>query len=241
MTRINPTHPEKTVVITGANGGMGVATCRLLCEQGWHVLAVDRSLTEYSQEPRQKNLCIDLRDAALTSRVLEALANMPPPAALINLAGHSLGDSIDRLTQDDWADSFAINVTPAMLLTQALAPKMVNGGSIVNVGSPVGLIGARKPSYAASKAALQGLTMSTARNLGGQGIRVNMLLPGPTITKMTHDWSQDKQDAIAQSSFLKRLCQPEEVARTLAFMIGPDSTYLTGSILDLTAGSMYGH
>lgn len=241
MTQTTTNHTAQTVVITGANGGMGVATCQLLLEQDWTVLAVDRSLAEVAQHPRQKNLRIDLRDAALTDQVLEALGDMPQVKALINLAGHSLGDSIDRLSQDDWADSFAINVTPAMLLTQALAPKMANGGSIVNVGSPVGLIGARKPSYAASKAALQGLTMSTARNLGGQGIRVNMLLPGPTITKMTHDWSQDKQDAIAQSSFLKRLCQPEEVAHTLAFMIGPHSSYLTGSILDLTAGSMYGH
>lgn len=237
---------QKTAVITGANGGMGVAACLHLHAQGWHILAIDRGhqdLAALQDSPRYKALACDLRAPALIEQTAAALQGMPAPTALINLVGSSVGNSIDQLTDEDWHDSFAVNVTPAMKLTQLVAPLMASagGGSIVNVGSPVGLIGARKPSYAASKAALQGLTMSTARNLGGDNIRVNLLLPGPTITKMTSDWSQEKQNGIAQSSFLKRLCQAEEVARTLAFMIGPDSSYLTGSIIDLTAGSMYGH
>lgn len=236
----------QTAIITGANGGMGAATCLHLQQLGWHILAIDRGhndLSNLQQSARFKALACDLRDPDLASKTLAALEGMPPVTALINLVGSSVGNSIDQLTDEDWHDSFAVNVTPAMKLTQSIAPLMAKsgGGSIVNVGSPVGLIGARKPSYAASKAALQGLTMSTARNLGTDNIRVNLLLPGPTITKMTGDWSQDKQDGIAQNSFLKRLCRADEVARTLAFMIGPDSSYLTGSILDLTAGSMYGH
>lgn len=236
----------QSVIVTGANGGMGVATCLYLHQLGWHVLAIDRShndLSPLSASPRFKALNCDLRDAELCQLTSAALSDMPAPGALINLAGSSVGNSIDQLTDADWQDSFAVNVTPAMQLTQLVAPLMARagGGSIVNVGSPVGLIGARKPSYAASKAALQGLTMACARNLGGDNIRVNLLLPGPTVTKMTADWSQEKQHGIAQSSFLKRLCQADEVARTLAFMIGSDSSYLTGSIIDLTAGSMYGH
>lgn len=240
------TDSAKTVIITGANGGMGAAACQLLHEQGWHILAIDRGhndLTGLQGSSRFKAVTCDLRDDNLLQLTRAALQEMPPATALINLVGSSVGDSIDRLQRSQWDESFDINVTPAMLLTQLVAPAMAaaGGGSIVNVGSPVGLIGARKPSYAASKAALQGLTMACARNLGSDNIRVNLLLPGPTITKMTADWSQEKQDGIAQSSFLKRLCRADEIARTLAFMIGPDSSYLTGSIIDLTAGSMYGH
>lgn len=236
----------QSVIVTGANGGMGVASCLHLHELGWHVLAIDRQhddLLALQDSARFKALACDLRDGNLEQKIAAVLQGMPAPRALINLAGSSVGNSIDKLTNEDWHDSFAINVTPAMKLTQLVAPFMIEagGGSIVNVGSPVGLIGARKPSYAASKAALLGLTMSVARNLGEDGIRVNLLLPGPTITKMTADWSQDKQNDIAQNSFLKRLCRADEIARTLAFMIGPDSSYLTGSIIDLTAGSMYGH
>lgn len=237
---------QKTVIITGANGGMGTAACQHLQQIGWHVLAIDHSFGEAKNKINQERLTLlncDLRDASLTTKVENALQDLPPIKALINLVGSSVGNSLDKLEIDDWHDSFAINVTPAMLLTKLVAPfmKANHGGSIVNVGSPVGLIGARKPSYAASKAALQGLTMSSARNLGPDNIRVNLLLPGPTITKMTSDWSQEKQNSIAQSSFLKRLCKPEEVANTLAFLISQESSYLTGSIIDLTAGSMYGH
>lgn len=238
--------PARTVVITGANGGMGQASCRYLLEQGWHVLALTRAhdgLQPLLASGRLQTLCCDLRDSQWLTEVSAALPALPALAGLINLVGSSQGDSIETLSDDDWDDSFAVNVTPAMRLTRLLAPLMreQGGGSIVNVGSPVGFIGARKPSYAASKAALLGLTMACARNLGADNIRVNLLLPGPTISKMTADWSEEKRQAIAQNSFLKRLCQADEVARTLAFLLGSDSSYLTGSIIDLTAGSMYGH
>lgn len=240
------TQSTKTVIITGANGGMGVACAAYFHEQGWHVLAIDRSHTDLqflADSDRFTAMRADLRDDALVDQVAQALSALPAPLGLINLAGKSIGDSIDKLTEDDWQDSFAINVTPAMRLIQLIAPLMAKagGGSIVNVGSPVGIVGARKASYAASKAALHGLTMSCAQHLGKDNIRVNLVLPGPTITKMTADWPEDKRQAIASNSFLKRLCTVEEMAKTLGFLLGPDSTYLTGSVVDLTAGTMYGH
>ena len=225
---------------------MGQACCQLLHEQGWHILALDHGfdgLSALAGSPHFTPLPCDLRQDTLAQQVADALQPLPPATALINLVGSSVGNAIEQLSDDDWQDAFAINVTPAMRLTRLLAPGMraQGGGSIVNVGSPVGLIGARKASYAASKAALLGLTMACARNLGGDNIRVNLLLPGPTITKMTADWSEEKRQGIAQGTFLKRLCQPEEVASVLAFLVGPASAYLTGSTIDMTAGSMYGH
>lgn len=236
----------RSVVITGANGGMGQATCRYLIQQGWHVLALDHAndgLQPLAESGLLQTLCCELREQSWLPEVSDSLGGMPPLGGLINLVGSSVGDSIEALSDEEWHDSFAVNVTPAMQLIRLLAPLMreQGGGSIVNVGSPVGFIGARKPSYAASKAALLGLTMACARNLGPDNIRVNLLLPGPTISKMTADWSEAKREAIAQGSFLKRLCKAEEVARTLAFLMGNDSSYLTGSIIDMTAGSMYGH
>jgi Dehydrogenases with different specificities (related to short-chain alcohol dehydrogenases) len=130
-----------------------------------------------------------------------------------------------------------------MRLIRALAPSLqVRGrGSIINVGSPVGVVGARKPQYAASKAALHGLTMSCARAMGKDGVRVNLLLPGPTITRMTQDWSVQQRENVARGSALQRLCLPEEVAATIAFLLGDDSSYITASVVDMTAGSMLGH
>ena len=235
------------VIITGAAGGMGTATSELLSQKGYLVIAIDHNVARLESlqnaHPSIKTIAIDLSDTQLITKVEHVIDKEIPVVGLVNMAGISKGNTIDNLTDDDWDDSFAINVTPAMKLIRLLAPKMQaqRHGSIINVGSPVGKIGARKPSYAASKAALQGLTMSCARNLGGDNIRVNLLLPGPTITYMTKDWDAKRCEAIANGSFLKRLCTPEEIAHVIAFLLSNESAYITGSIIDMTAGSMYGH
>lgn len=235
----------QTIIVTGAAGGMGRECCRYFSELGWHVLAIDRNKERLPALASEtiSILNIDIADPKLVEAMLEKLADLPPVWGLVNLAGISQGDSIEKLTEEDWQRSFDVNVTPAYRLTQAVAPLMKKngGGSIVNVSSPVGYIGARKPSYAASKAALHGLTVSCARNLGEDQIRVNLLLPGTTITEMTKDWSQERQDAIAQESLLKRLCTPLEIAEGIGFLLGEHSRYMSGSVLDMTCGSMWGH
>jgi NAD(P)-dependent dehydrogenase (short-subunit alcohol dehydrogenase family) len=237
-----------TAVITGGGGGMGVATARVLASKGWHVVCVDRneqSLHRLKTELGQKCtvLPLEVQNPELIDRVLEVLAHLPPVRALVNMAGVSQGGTLNTLTEQEWALAFAVNVTPALRLIQALGPLMQQQktGSIINVGSPVGIVGARKPQYAASKAALHGLTMSAARALGPDGVRVNLLLPGPTITGMTADWSNEQRDSVAQGTFLKRMCQPEEIGKMVAFLVGEDSAYLTASVIDMTAGSMMGH
>ncbi|KKO47669.1 hypothetical protein VT06_15805 [Arsukibacterium sp. MJ3] len=234
----------KSVIVTGAGGGMGQATVSLLAEQGWHVLAIDRNADRvscFANNAQVSTLVVDLSDQALVSLVTTAIATLPPLQGLVNMAGVSVGAPICDLTQAAWQAAFATNVDAPMLLTQLAANVMPQGSSIVNIGSPVGIVGANKPSYAASKAALHGLTMSCARNLGPLGIRVNLLLPGPTITCMTNDWPQSRRDSIAQGTFLKRLCTPEEVANTISFLLSPQASYFTGSVLDMTAGSLWGH
>lgn len=241
------TSPQHSVVVTGAAGGMGRATCVHLAQQGWHVVAIDHNANRLTALTNKQThitpLLADLSDANLCERLLTVLTDLPLVSGLVNMAGISCGNTIDALNDDDWERSFAVNITPAMRLTRALSPYFCQQkqGSIINVGSPVGLIGARKPSYAASKSALLGLTMSCARNLGADNVRVNLLLPGPTITEMTNDWSAERCQQIAQGSFLKRLCTPEEIAQVIAFLLSPASSYMTGSVIDMTTGSMWGH
>lgn len=246
MNMLNKPIQQQTVLVTGASGGMGQACCRYLTELGWKVLAIDHNntrLTQLAQEVDIEPLCISLTDESLILSVVASLENLPPIWGLVNLAGVSQGDVIDFLSEEDWQYSFDVNVTAAFKLIQAVSSQMKiqKGGSIVNVSSPVGYIGARKPSYSASKAALHGLTMSCARNLGADNIRVNLLLPGTTITYMTEDWSMQRREAIAQESLLKRLCTPQEIAECIAFLLSEHSRYMTGSILDMTCGSMWGH
>lgn len=238
----------QTVIVTGAAGGMGRATCLYLAKLGWHVLAIDHNQTRLQQYLSEKDfitpLNVELSSAHLLERVHQALEALPPLWGLVNLAGISIGDSIERLSEQDWQTSFDINVSAPYRLIQGTYARMQaqnNGGSIVNVCSPVGYIGARKPSYSASKAAMHGLTMSCARNLGAYNIRVNLLLPGPTITEMTNDWSEQRRQAIAKECFLNRLCQPQEIAEGIAFLLSQHSRYMSASVLDMTCGSMWGH
>ncbi|GAF63075.1 3-oxoacyl-[acyl-carrier protein] reductase [Psychrobacter sp. JCM 18903] len=214
---------------------------------GWHVLAIDHNkqrLESLSVFTDIETLCIELDSVRLVAAVDKLLDDMPPLWGLVNLAGISRGDSIENLSEEDWQMSFDVNVTPAFRLIKGLYERMhrdSQGGSIINVSSPVAYIGARKPSYSASKAAIHGLTTSCARNLGKYNIRVNLLLPGTTITEMTSDWSEERQQAIAAETLLQRLCTPQEIAESIGFLLSEHSRYMTGSILDMTCGGMWGH
>lgn len=236
---------NKTIIVTGAGGGMGRTCCEYLSGLGLHVSAIDcqDERLPLVADDKTKTLCVDLSDHSLVEQVEQALAGLPPVWGLVNLAGISVGDTVDKLSLDDWQLSFDVNVTSALRLIQLVAPMMkrAGGGSIVNVSSPVGYIGARKPSYVASKSALHGLTASCARNLGVDNIRVNLLLPGTTITEMAKDWSLERQTSIAKESLLGRLCTPQETAEGIAFLLSEHSRYMSGAILDMTCGSMWGH
>lgn len=237
----------KSCIVTAAAGGMGRTLCAMLADQQWNVLALDhneeRLMRLASGQPGITPLVVGLETTGWEARVEDALSAMPPLGGLVNMAGISRGKPIEQLSDDDWHTSLEVNATAAMRLTRLVAPRLrdAGAGSIVNVGSPVGVVGANKPSYAASKAALHGLTMSTARNLGPDNIRVNTLLPGPTITEMTRDWPQERRESVASGTFLKRLCQPEDIANMIAFMLSDKAGYLTGSTVDMSAGSLWGH
>lgn len=238
---------KKLIIITGAGGGMGRAICDRL-KSYYHIIAIDRNadkLARYAESDNITPLCSELTAPDFFAKLQELIQSLNhiPLYGLINLAAVSQGAPVTRITDEDWDYSIETNVSVPMKLIRLITPQLINhqAGSIINVGSPVGIVGANKVSYAASKAALHGLTMSVARELGIHGIRVNLLLPGPTITDMTQDWPAEKREAIAQGSFLKRLCQADEIAASIEFLLSEQSSYMTGSVFDMTAGSMWGH
>ena len=227
----------QTIVVTGAAGGMGAALCRILKDRGHEVLPIDQRSTGLENE-----LVWDLTDRDLTTRLSARLDALPSVSGLANVAGASMGSSLLDSSTEEWNRLIETNLTAPMTLAKCLIPKMIDrgGGAIVNVGSPVGFTGARKPGYAASKAGLIGLTMTIARQFGKDGIRCNLLLPGATITNMTQDWDQTKRDRIACTSFLGRLCSADDLAEVMAFMLSDASRCITGAVIDATAGQMLG-
>jgi NAD(P)-dependent dehydrogenase (short-subunit alcohol dehydrogenase family) len=238
---------KEAIVVTGAAGGMGAAVCDRLVADGYMVFAIDHNVGRLAalaaRLPAVSPIKADIQSSGIGTLVEAAVRDAAfPLRGLVNLAGASVGDTLDRLDDDDWYAAIDVNATGPMRLCRSLVHLMrsAGGGSIVNVSSPVAILGARKVSYAASKAALLGLNAALARALGRDGIRVNAVLPGPTITFMTADWDPAKRERIAASTFLGRLCEPHEVAAVISFLIGDDSSYMTGAILDLTAGALHG-
>lgn len=232
------------LVLTGAGGGMGTAVTARFLRDGWRVLAVDRTPDHLQSRDGCFPLGADLSQPEAAEHINARALELGGLEAVVHLAGVSYG--VKGLEEDEdfgWEHSLAVNATAPMRINRRLAPVLCEqrSGSIVHVSSPVGIVGANKPAYAASKAAMHGLSMSFARACGPHGVRVNTLLPGTTITGMTCDWPEEKRQAIANDNFFKRLSTPDEIAGVIAFLCGPDSRYITGSILDMTAGGLWGH
>ena len=229
---------KHVVLVTGTSSGLGEATADLLLKQNFCVIGIDRLSTKI-QHAAYTHLEMDLAqfDAELIQDELVGGGWF----GFIHCAGISRGGRLDTLSVKDWNLSLDVNVTSAMKICQLADSHMMDGGRIVLVGSPVGIAGANKPSYAASKAALHGLTMSVSRQLGKRGICVNTVLPGPMITGMTGDWSDEKRDRIAQETRLNRLARPEDIAHVMVQMMAEKWSYMSASLVDLTCGSLYGH
>lgn len=226
------------ILVTGTSSGLGQATANSLLNQNFHVIGIDQLPTKI-QHDAYTHLEMDL--AQFDEELIRTELVDEDWFGFIHCAGISQGTKLDALSIEDWDISMNVNVTSAMQICQLAESQMMDGGRIVLVGSPVAFTGAKKPSYAASKAALHGLTMSISRQLGIRGICVNTVLPGPMITGMTNDWSEEKRVRVAEETRLNRLAKPEDIAHVMVEMMGEKWSYMSASIVDMTCGSMYGH
>jgi len=227
-----------TIIVTGASSGLGLATANSLLGQNFDVIGIDQHSTKILHTA-YTHLEMDL--AQFNEELIRTELIGGDWFGFIHCAGISQGSRLDSLSIEDWNHSIEVNVTSAMRICQLADSHMMDGGRIVLVGSPVAFAGANKPSYAASKAALHGLTMSVSRQLGKRDICVNTVLPGPMITGMTSDWPDEKRNRIAQETRLNRLAKPEDIAHVMVQMMGEKWSYMSASIIDMTCGSMYGH
>jgi NAD(P)-dependent dehydrogenase (short-subunit alcohol dehydrogenase family) len=226
------------ILVTGTSSGLGQATANSLLNQNFSVIGIDVQ-SGIIEHQNYTHLTMDL--ATFEFNQIQEMVENQNWFGFIHCAAVSQGSKLDSLSIEDWNHSMDVNVTSAMLICQLADSQMMDGGRIVLVGSPVAFAGANKPSYAASKAALHGLTMSVSRQLGKRGICVNTVLPGPMITGMTKDWSEEKRNRIAEETRLNRLARPEDIAHVIAQMMGENWSYMSASVVDLTCGSMYGH
>jgi 3-oxoacyl-[acyl-carrier protein] reductase len=159
---------------------------------------------------------------------------------LVNNAGIIRRGSIETVTEKDWDDVMAVNLKGTFICCKAATDIMIRQkyGKIVNVSSVAGKIGdiTSAPGYGPSKAGMDALTKTLARQLARYGINVNGVAPHAIETEMSAEWPPEKRKAIIEAIPLKRLGRPEDVAEAVLFLASDKAAFITGEILDVNGG-----
>ena len=243
------------VIVTGAADGIGWATAQQLAASGWSVALMDLNgalATERAQSlgPQHSGWACDVTDAdAVRERVAEVVARHGRIDALINNAG--IADQTAP-TLEQTAEAFdrvlSVHLRGAFLMSQQVIAQMLrqprdargNRGAIVNIGSIASFGGIPgRNAYSAAKAGVLGMTRALASEWARKGIRVNAVAPGYVKTALVAGLVErgaiDAQ-AIARRTPMGRMAAPEEIAQTMAFLVSPQASYITGAVLPVDGG-----
>ncbi|WP_172330275.1 SDR family oxidoreductase [Mangrovicoccus sp. HB161399] len=237
---------QKTLLLTGASRGIGHATVKRFSAEGWRVLTCSRQ----PFDPRcpwpggeENHIQIDLGDPQSTIEAIEAIRGKLEGRldALVNNAGISPKDGeggrLNTLETDlrTWGKVFHVNFFAPIVLARGLKDELSAAkGAVVNVTSIAGnqihpFAGA---AYSTSKAALKALTREMAHDFGPMGVRVNAIAPGEIETSILSPGTEK----IVETLPLRRLGQPSEVADVIFFLCSPESSYVTGTEIEVNAG-----
>ena len=240
---------KKVAFVTGGSRGIGRAIVRRLAAEGCAVgINYLRSAgqAEALAEALRREGCPALAvqgDVSDRDAVTEAMARVAeafgPVTILVNNAGIAQRDLFQDTGEALWRRLFAVNVDGAYHTIQAALPHMlhVKAGSIVNISSIWGLRGAScEVGYAATKAAVIGLTRSLALELAPSGIRVNCVAPGVIRTDMVEALGEETIAALEEETPMGRLGTPEDIAAAVAFLAGEGAGFITGQVLTADGG-----
>ena len=243
----------KTALVTGSARGIGRAICEELARSGvvQNVVVCDVK-KEWCEETvaalraiegvRAESLELDVsREESVVAGVAEAAKLFGSLDVVVNNAGVTRDGLLARMTAEQWDTVLDINLRGAFLVTREAAKLMIRArsGAIVNIASVVGLMGnAGQANYSASKGGLIALTKTTARELGGRGIRVNAVAPGFINSKMT----EVLPDAVKQQMLaiipLKKFGEVSDIAKTVAFLASDNASYVTGQVISVNGGML---
>ena len=238
---------NKVAIITGGSRGIGLATAKKFLQEG-AVVVITASSPETAQKavlglqeefPNSRISGISPNLASLedvTKAFNEVVAQYGSLDILVNNAGVSESTPFQSYTQEKFDKVMDLNVKGVFNATRAATDHMTNQGSgvILSTSSMVSIYG--QPSgvaYPTSKFAVNGLTVSLARELGPKGIRVNAVAPGITETDMMKAVPKEVIEPMVKQIPLRRLGQPEDIANAFAFLASDDASYITGVVLSV--------
>lgn len=236
---------NKTVLVTGATGGLGVGICRRIAEEGGRVVATDVRGTPLGDlvdglgggqgGGDHLALELDVADEAAWRSVVERVAASGPVHALVNNAGLGSLADVETETVEHYERIVAVDQTGTWLGMKHVgaAIEAAGGGSIVNVSSILGTVGGFGNSFAyhAAKGAVRTMTKNAALHWATRGVRVNSLHPGfvATAPLLQRFEGSDRHASMLAGTPMGRLGTPEEIAAVVAFLASDDSAFMTGS------------
>lgn len=243
---------NKTVVVSGGAGGIGLAVAQKLLQAGAQVCVLDRVQPAGGTPCASQclSITVDVTDEECLSDALEACrARFGPVTNVVAAAGIHASGSIDAMEPARWDDLFEVNVKSVYNLIRRVYPDLqkAGGASVVIVASDQSCVA--KPNnfaYGATKAAVAQMVRSLALDFAAQDIRINAVCPGPVDTPFlrnalerlvsdTKPYETLLREELAPVP-MKRAAMPEEVAAAVTFLLGPDAGFITGALLPVDGG-----
>ena len=237
---------DKVAIVTGGTRGIGLATVTALAEAGATVVLTGRDEATAKEAAagvaggKVTGVALDVTDSAAVSSVVRAVAKEHGRLDVVVANAGVLEGALVGMMKDDLIERMlSTNVAGSLYTVQAAARAMMRkkSGAIVLLASIAGEQGsAGQSAYAASKAGVTAIVKSTAKELGRYGIRVNAVAPGVIDTAMTAAMGEENIAANVKATPLGRLGAPEDVAKAIRFLVGDESSFITGQVLGVDGG-----
>ena len=236
----------KTALVTGSTSGIGLGIAKALAAQGANIMLNGFGDVEGPKaEIAALGVQVDYHGADMSKpseiedMMKQAAARFGRVDILVNNAGVTKDNLVLRLSDADWDLVLGVNLKGAFNFIKAAARVMlkVRSGRIINIASIVGQQGnAGQANYSASKGGLIALTKTCAREFASRQVLVNAIAPGFIRTRMTDAIPAEAREKLVQSILLKRMGEPEDIARAALFLAGDESSYMTGQVLGVNGG-----
>lgn len=239
---------KRVAFVTGASRGIGRACAKALAEAGHRVVLAARAVDKLNEAAAELAAAgAETFVVAIDVGVKDSIAKAIDTAAtqfgridiLVNNAGVTKDGLAVRMKQADWELVLNTNLSGAFYaIQQVLQPMMrERWGRIINISSVVGEMGnPGQANYVASKAGLIGLTKSLAQEVGSRNITVNAVAPGFIETDMTHGLSEELKKKMLDSTPLRRMGTPDDIAHAVRFLASDEASFITGHVLDVNGG-----